>query len=322
MHPVSRRTLLAGLVISLGGCGVDWSSVRLDTTPTPTPPRLSPDDLARFAAVSTISTLHQQSALVPDPADQGELLADLTAAHAAHLSQLGPLPGAVPSPSATPTGWPAATTSPPPPLDLAALAGAESSAAGSLLTGIDELKPGLAQLLCSIACCCLSAAQALADASGAQLPPSPVPQPPNGLQGRAAPDVAAALNALIAADLQAGFGYAGVAAKLPGDQRTLALTRMESHTSRAQRLQAMATDAGATPAPPPPAYAGALPGDEAAARERAVRFENACAAAASALVGAGDGSARIVGVAAVTDSGLAAWQWSSTLTAFPGMPDL
>ena len=183
------------------------------------------------------------------------------------------------------------------------------------------MKPGLAQLLCSIACCCLSAAQALADATGAQLPPSPVPQPPTDLQGRATPEVAAALNALIAADLAAGFGYAGVAARMTGDHRTLALTRMSTHTSRGQRLQAMATDSGATPAPPPPAYAGAVPADEGAARELAVRFENACAAAASGLISAGTGPARTLGVGALIDSGVAGWRWSSTLTAFPGMPD-
>jgi hypothetical protein len=314
--------LLTGLVIGLGGCGIDWNSVRLDTTPTPTPPTLSPDDVARFAAVATIGALHHQAATVTDPADHGPLLGELTAAHAAHLQQLGPLPGPVPSPSATPTGWPPATTSPPPPLDVAGLAGAEASAAGSLLTGLDKLTPALAQLLCSIACCCLSAAQALAEVSDAPLPPSPAPTPPTDLQGRATPQVADALNALIDADLQAGFGYAGVAAKLTGDQRTLALTRMSAHTSRAQRLQAMASDAGATPTPAPPAYAGALPGDEGAARELAVRFENACAAAASALVGVADGPARIVGVAAVLDTGMAGWQWSSALSAFPGMPDL
>ncbi len=317
--PNRRIVLGAGAALALGaltGCGVNWRQVRLDDAASPTPPTLTRDDLARFAAVGLITTLQAQAGQIASHPPAQNLAAQVAAAHATHLRALGPIPGPVPSASPTPSGWPTPATTTAPELDPIGLANAEAAAATTLLTGLDELSGRLAALFVSIACCCLQAGSTLVPGRRSSTPPAP-PASPAGLTAPSPDGVSTAVLALIAADDAAGYAYGPYAAALNGPEQAQAVTRMQLHTQRSLQVRALAGTARLEVPAAPAAYAVTRPGDATVARQACGRLEAACARAASALLSTGNKPGRALGQLVLRDGAAAQAAWTG-LVALPG----
>ncbi len=318
LAPARRSLLLATLggVAALAGCGVDWDAVRRDDLPTPSPPRLEPQDVARFAAVGTIDGLRKLAlALTSDPAGVGQRAAEQ---HARQLMQLGPLPGPVPAASATPWGWPSSSRTQPQPSTLQVLSQAEAVAsaellAGAVTTGRTGLPGPLARLLASLAASCAAhgvltggRAAALELSAGGALSPS-------GATGD--------LMALIEADRAAAYAYGVLTVHLQDGPRESGRQARSAHRQRSETLAGLALDAGADVPPAGPAYAVQAPQDAAGARALALRLELDVAAAAGALVSSAAGGWRTLGAHVLVQATVAAVRWGEP-PAFPGIPEL
>lgn len=340
---LSRRDVLQ-LAVGWGGaaaaaplltaCGLDPSAVRLDDVPTPSPPVPGPDDLARFAAVGRVTALRNQATSLAgssagDPADSTSPVATLGAAfaldHEAHLAQLGPLPGPVPSGSPTPPGWPEPAPTDPAdsaePVTAALLSAAEQAGAADLLSRTAEVSGPLARLLASVATACAARAFALAAAAGAPAPDAvlpPAPPPPAAhapdLQGRAS------LQALLVAHTAARYGYGVLAVRLTDAERDRATAALARHDVDAGSLTAAASEAGIDLIAPAPAFSLPPLADAAAARALAARLELDVADAAAAVVVAPEDWLRSLGIAHLVPAGLGAAGWGA-LPAFPGLPE-
>lgn len=311
----TRRALLGGALaagagLSLSGCGVPWSKVRVDFKGTPAPPTLSPDDLARFAAVEAVTSARDLAARTTT-GDLAALAADALTWHSAHLNELGPLPGPVPSGSPTPSGWP--TSTPTPAADLAA---AEQAVVTALLVGVEDREPGLATLLTSIATC----SAGLVEATGATVQ-VPVPDVRGSLPQDAGEEVTGPFIALLELDRYAGYAYGPLAASLTGEDRARALAAMRAHQDRALRVDQLLVTAGVTAPPAPPAYDVPVPSDVANAIRAAGDLEASCAEAAAALIRAGERPGALLGIGALTHAGRLQSQWGRPV-AFPGLPQL
>ncbi len=319
---VGRRGLLrsAGLgavavaaAASLAGCGVRWEDVRLDDVPTPEPPALGPDDLARFAAIASVQALLDLATTVSDP-----LAVAVADRHRVHLERLGPLPGPIPSPSATPSGWP--TTSPPPTgaADLTTLAAAEAAAGTALVAAASA--PGsqvggpLALVLVAIGTRCrVTAASLGTEVAGTVLPEE---VDPAGLRAAGEP-----LAALVEAHRAAAYGYGVLAVRLADGARDTARDAIAAHRATAQHLLDLAAPAGIEVPPAGPAYVVAAPADAAAAGLLALSLELDVAAAAGALVAAATGAWRTLAADHLGTVALGARAWGE-VPAFPGAPAL
>ena len=306
----SRRHLLrlslAGVgALGLAGCGVEWSKVRVDTGRTPTPPQLSAEDLARFAAVDAVTAALTTARAAGDPGRTAVRM------HEEHLRQLGPLPGPVPSGSPTPSAWPTTT-----PTATADLASAEEAAARTVLIGVEVLEPGLATLLTSVATSCA----ALAAASGKAVEP-PVPDVRGRLDEETDEDEVAGVVRLIEADRLAGYAFGPLAAALTQGARDRAVAALHRHSDRALANQKLLADAGFSVPPSPPGYRVPVPTDEQAAATQAAQLEAACAQAAAPLVRSGVRPLNLAGIQALVDAGLAQASWREPV-AFPGLPEL
>lgn len=316
--PPNRRAILraaglGALTVTVAGCGIDWRAVRLDTAASPTPPTFTADDLARFAAVDLVASLRAQADSL---AGTDATIDQLAKAHATQLRKLGPLPGPVPSGSVSPSNWPG-TPSPPPSTDVAGLATAEASAAATLLDGIDTLGGPLAALLTSIAGCCRAAAVLLP--SGTKIDLAPSPTLPTALTKPATMQVRPALEALVAADDAAGFGYGPAAARLVGADRARAVDLMQRHTFRAMTVRALAEESSVDIPASPAAYTVDPGPDAAAAGQFCGTLEDACARTAAALIGTGDAPARALGQAVLINAADARAAWVG-LVPLPGLP--
>jgi hypothetical protein len=310
-----RTGSLLAAVAGLGACGVRWDDVRLDDVPTPDPPSLSADDLARFDAVVAVRALLDLAAVVPDPAG-----AVVAARHQVHLDRLGPLPGRVPSPSATPSGWP--TTSPPPagPVDAAALAAAETATADRLLAsaaGPDAAAGGpLARLLVVVAASCRATATGL----GAEVA-APAPLPAPDALGAGEPGGAGAVGVLVETHRAAAYGYGVLAVRLADAGRDAARVAIDAHTDAASGLVNLAAAAGTDLPPAQPAYVVQRPADAAAAAALALGLELDVAAAAGSLVAAATGGWRTLAADQLTGAVATALAWGP-VPDLPGAPDL
>ncbi len=335
---VPRRSFLvsggaAAALMALTGCGLRPSDVRLDDVPTPTPPVLAPDDLARFAAIERLTALRELAEAVvaasPTPTAVADLAAAAAADHVAHLDQLGPLPGPVPTPSATPQGWP--TAGPPPvpgPPTPAVLATTENACAVDLLGRTGETSGELARLLASIATSGGARAVALASLAAA---PAPVLVPGTGaellaepsedLMGSLQPSDRQALEGLVGAHHAAAYAFGVLAVRLDGTPRDRAVASIVRHSGDANALSAAAARAGADLPPAAPAYRLPVLTDAAAAETLASRLELDVADAAAALVPTDVAGLRTVATERLVAAGLQAAAWGP-LPAFPGMPEL
>ena len=141
---------------------------------------------------------------------------------------------------------------------------------------------------------------------------------------RAAPETAnvSALQAALAAEYAAVYGYGVVGAHSVGAARTAALRALAWHQAQQGPLTAALTAASATPDAPEPAYA--LPfrvTGPATAVELAAHLEDGVAAAYADLVASSGGADRLAAAQALAECAVQAARWTGLSVPFPGLPE-
>jgi hypothetical protein len=131
----------------------------------------------------------------------------------------------------------------------------------------------------------------------------------------------AALQAALAAEHAAVYGYGVAGAMLAGTAQAGARADWTAHQVARDTLAAMLTKLGTTPVAASPAYAlpFAVTSPKAAAK-LAATLENGVTRAYLGLVAVSDPTLRAFGAAAMQTSANRAVAWSGTTVAFPGMP--
>ena len=134
------------------------------------------------------------------------------------------------------------------------------------------------------------------------------------------PAAVAALQAALAAENSAVYGYGVAGAHLAGARRAAAVRNWVAHQDARDALTAMLTARGAQPVAAAAAYA--LPfgvHSAAAAVTLATVLEDRLSAAYLGLVGLSDPVLRAFGARAVTAAALRAAAWRGSALAFPGL---
>ena len=132
----------------------------------------------------------------------------------------------------------------------------------------------------------------------------------------------AALQAALAAEHAACYGYGVVGAHLTGGPQQAARTDWVAHQVARDQLTAIISKLGAVPVSSAVAYA--LPAQVRSARqarELAVAIENRVTQAYIALVAVTDVSIREYGARAARSVALRAAAWRGSTVAFPGLPE-
>ncbi|HWG03084.1 MAG TPA: ferritin-like domain-containing protein [Trebonia sp.] len=139
--------------------------------------------------------------------------------------------------------------------------------------------------------------------------------------GSVAAGSVAALQAALAAENAAIYGYGIAGSMLSGGERAAAMTDWKLHQEARDTLEALITKLGATPAPASAAYALPFPVSNAAtARRLAATLEDGVTRAYLGLVAVADPALRAFGALATQPPAQRAVAWRGTTTAFPGMP--
>lgn len=136
-----------------------------------------------------------------------------------------------------------------------------------------------------------------------------------------APQTLEALQAALAAEHAAVYGYGVVGAMLGGADQTRALGDWKLHQEARDTLQAMIVRLGATPVAASAAYT--LPfavRDAGAARRLAVALEDGVTQGYLGLVAVTDPTVRTFGALAMQPPAKRAAAWRGSTVAFPGMP--
>jgi hypothetical protein len=317
--PTRRRVLTAAALAALtaagaAGCapGRPW--------PWATPPQQAPDATVLQGAIAAeaalISRYHGVLAAVPGLAGTA---APMLSQHQAHLDELRQwllIPaGARPSPAATtrarrapvPAGRTAA---------IAYLRAAEHDQAdlfvGSLATA---MTPSLAQLLASTGACEATHAALLRSrrAAGVTVPV------PGG--GRASAAAITALQAALAAENAAIFGYGVAGAYLAGARQATATAYWNDHRAARDALAGLLRGYGKQPVAAADAYR--LPFGVRTAAEAvslAAFLEDGVTTAYLGVVAAGDAGLRAFGARAMQNPAIRATYWRGPGVAFPGIP--
>ena len=324
--PVSRRTALRGavsgvgagiLALGLGGCDVRWVS-GAETTPTA---ERSPDDDARDAAVAQTRDLLGvllPATRAPEPLQAVTVLA--VRACEAHLRALGEL-----EVSATATGTAPAT------VDTAAVLDRLATAAGSALGAACATDPapsaGMARLLASIGASRGVLLADVATATGAPAPAVVLPAPaPQAATPTATPTEpadrtgTAALQAALAGEHAAVFGFALVQGRLVDPRRAEAAADLAAHRVARDDLVDVIVDRGGTPMQAAVGYDVDAPTAEAATALAATMDERLSGAYADAV--AASAPDRVLAVSALLATARSARRWGSRVTSFPGMDGL
>lgn len=337
-HPdgprTTRRTVLAlslavGLVPGLTGCGVRWVT---GTEPTPTPER-DADDLAREATLEETLTLVRALDAAAAGADPlRAVAAEAGTVCRTHLRALG---GAEDGPTPTadePTDEPVDES-----VDAQAVVDALVSAATSAFvtaTATQNAPTGpMARLVAAIAASRALLTDSVALATGAVVgafpPPSATPAPATGTpspsDSDSDSDVAsnpsvAALQAVLDGEHAAVHGFALVQARLPEPRRGEAAAELARHRVLRDDLSDLLVARGVTPDEARPSYDVEAPTAESAIALAATMDERS--ATLWAAVVAASAQDRDLGARELVEVTRAARRWGSTLTAFPGMPEI
>lgn len=136
-----------------------------------------------------------------------------------------------------------------------------------------------------------------------------------------ADDVVAALQAALAAEHVAIFGYGVLGAHLGGTQRQNAGLMWNAHRTRRDRLHGYVAARGATPVPAAPAYHLPSPvTSPRAAMQLAARLEDGVATGYTGLAGVTDPDLRRYAALAMQEAVIRAVRWrDSPPAAFPGL---
>jgi hypothetical protein len=130
----------------------------------------------------------------------------------------------------------------------------------------------------------------------------------------------AALQALLAAENAAVYGYGLAGAQLSGDQLTTATQDWNLHRQAQATVSAMITSRGGTPQPAAAAYAPPFPVTSAArARSLAALLEDGVVRAHLGLVALDDTTLRAFGAGQMQAAAIRAAYWRGGTTAFPGL---
>lgn len=131
----------------------------------------------------------------------------------------------------------------------------------------------------------------------------------------------AALQAALAAEHAAVYGYGVAGAMLTGAAQSLAYADWRAHEVARDTLEAMIVGLGANPVAASPAYA--LPftvTDASAAARLATAIEEGVTRAYLGLVAVNDRKLRAFGALAMQPAATRAAAWRGSTVAFPGMP--
>jgi hypothetical protein len=132
-----------------------------------------------------------------------------------------------------------------------------------------------------------------------------------------------ALQAALAAEHTAVYGYGIAGALLTGGDQAAAVADWRTHEQARDTLEAMIVKLGATPVAASPAYA--LPfavNDARSARRLAAALEDGVTQAYLGLVAVSDTTLRTFGALAMQPPAQRAAAWRGSTVAFPGMGDL
>lgn len=130
------------------------------------------------------------------------------------------------------------------------------------------------------------------------------------------------LQAALAAEHAAVYGYGVVGAYLARNRRETARTCYDAHRAQRDLLRGLLLERRCEPVTAAPAYG--LPfqvTDGTDAVRLAAHLENGLAAVYADLVAVADRRLRTVGAEGLRDSAVRASQWSGESTAFPGLPE-
>jgi hypothetical protein len=143
--------------------------------------------------------------------------------------------------------------------------------------------------------------------------------PPAGR--RLAPADVSALQAVLAAEQAAAYGYGVVGSHLLGTQAGSATADWVAHQAAADKLDGLLTAGGAAATPAGVAYQ--LPGPvhtAAQATELAATLEDQVTSAYLGLVAHGGRDLRMLGAQQARAAALRAARWRGSTVAFPGLP--
>ena len=132
----------------------------------------------------------------------------------------------------------------------------------------------------------------------------------------------AAMQAALAAEHAAVYGYGVTGAMLTGAARSAAYADWRTHEVARDTLAAMLVKLGATPVAASPAYT--LPfavNDASSARRLAALLEEGVTRAYLALVAVNDRTLRTFGALAMQPPAIRAASWRGSTVSFPGMPN-
>ncbi|MCW2946504.1 MAG: hypothetical protein JWR24_3221 [Actinoallomurus sp.] len=135
-------------------------------------------------------------------------------------------------------------------------------------------------------------------------------------------ETVAALQAALAAEHVAIFGYGVLGARLMGLQRQNATLMWNSHRTRRDRLRSYVQAYGAEPVAAAPAYQLPSPVSSThAAAQLAARLEDGVVAGYAGLAGVSDADLRRYAALAMQEATVRAVRWrGSPPPAFPGLP--
>jgi hypothetical protein len=135
-------------------------------------------------------------------------------------------------------------------------------------------------------------------------------------------ETVAALQAALAAEHVAIFGYGVLGARLTGVQRQNAGLIWNSHHARRDRVRSYIQANGAAPFPAAPAYRLPSPLSSASsAAQLAARLEDGVTAGYAGLAGVTDAGLRRYAALAMQEATVRAVRWrGSSPAAFPGLP--
>ncbi|MEW2086082.1 DUF4439 domain-containing protein [Streptomyces sp. NPDC005283] len=136
------------------------------------------------------------------------------------------------------------------------------------------------------------------------------------------PDTLEAVQAALAAEHAAVYGYGVVGGRIGDDREAEAKAAYAAHRARRDALERTARDLGGAPAAAAPAYAlPFLVPDAAAAVRLAAVLEDRVAGVYSDLVRASEGPLRREAAGALSEAAVRAVRWRGSGVAFPGLAE-
>ncbi|MFF7310132.1 DUF4439 domain-containing protein [Streptomyces sp. NPDC008137] len=131
-----------------------------------------------------------------------------------------------------------------------------------------------------------------------------------------------ALQAALAAEHAAVYGYGVVGGRIGDGQRVEARTAYDAHRARRDALAREVKDLGGRPAAAAAGYALPFPvADAAAAARLAAELEDRVAGVYSDLVRAAGGGRRVLAAEALREAAVRAVRWRGESVAFPGLAE-